>query len=59
MKSSIATALSVGASIVAASSVPGFDVSSYQPNVDMKAAYAAGARFVIIKVSLSLNIIMN
>lgn len=30
--------------------VQGFDISSYQPNVDFKAAYAAGARFVIIKV---------
>jgi len=33
-----------------ASSVEGFDVSNYQPNVDFSAAYKAGARFVIIKV---------
>jgi hypothetical protein len=28
----------------------GFDVSHYQPNVNFKAAYNSGARFVIIKV---------
>lgn len=33
-----------------ASTVQGFDISSYQPNVDFKGAYANGARFVIIKV---------
>lgn len=34
-----------------ASGVQGFDISSYQGSVDFSAAYAAGARFVIIKVS--------
>ena len=31
--------------------VPGFDISHYQATVDFKGAYAAGARFVLIKVS--------
>lgn len=39
------------ASVTSAASVQGFDVSNYQPNVDMKAAYNGGARFVIIKAS--------
>lgn len=30
--------------------VQGFDISSYQPNVDFGSAYNSGARFVIIKV---------
>lgn len=30
--------------------VQGFDISHYQENVDFSGAYAAGARFVIIKV---------
>lgn len=30
--------------------VQGFDISHYQKNVDFSGAYAAGARFVIIKV---------
>lgn len=30
--------------------VQGFDISGYQPTVDFAAAYASGARFVIIKV---------
>ena len=33
-----------------ASSVEGFDISNYQPNVNFSAAYKGGARFVIIKV---------
>lgn len=33
-----------------AATVKGFDISSYQPNVDFHKAYADGARFVIIKV---------
>ena len=33
--------------------VQGFDISNYQPNVDFRAAYNSGARFVIIKVSLT------
>lgn len=36
---------------VASASVQGFDISGYQPNVDFAGAYAAGARFVMIKVS--------
>lgn len=34
----------------AQATVQGFDVSSYQPNVNMKSAKAGGAHFVIIKV---------
>lgn len=33
--------------------VPGFDISHYQATVDFKGAYAAGARFVLIKVSIA------
>lgn len=36
-----------------ASGVQGFDISSYQGTVDFSGAYNAGARFVIIKVSLN------
>ncbi|KAK2850631.1 hypothetical protein FQN49_005469, partial [Arthroderma sp. PD_2] len=32
-----------------AAGVQGFDISAYQPNVDFRAAYAGGARFVMIK----------
>lgn len=35
----------------ASASVQGFDISGYQPKVDFAGAYAAGARFVMIKVS--------
>ncbi|KAL2042564.1 hypothetical protein N7G274_005058 [Stereocaulon virgatum] len=31
--------------------VQGFDISNYQPNVNFKAAYNSGARFVIIKAT--------
>lgn len=51
----IATAAAIGANVVAADSVQGFDISNYQPNVDFKAAYSSGARFVIIKVCSSLD----
>ncbi|KAF5131072.1 N,O-diacetylmuramidase [Metarhizium anisopliae] len=34
-----------------AATVKGFDISSYQPNVDFHKAYADGARFVIIKAT--------
>lgn len=30
--------------------IQGFDISSYQPNVDFVGAYDSGARFVMIKV---------
>jgi hypothetical protein len=33
-----------------AETVQGFDISNHQPTVDYKAAYADGARFVMIKV---------
>lgn len=36
-----------------ADSVQGFDISGYQTNVDFAGAYDAGARFVMIKVSVS------
>lgn len=36
-----------------ADSVTGFDISGYQTSVDYAGAYKSGARFVIIKVSLS------
>ncbi|KAK7931913.1 hypothetical protein PG985_002625 [Apiospora marii] len=37
--------------------VQGFDISHYQPNVNFKEAYAAGARFVIIKATEGTNYI--
>ena len=41
-------------SLVAAAraTVQGFDISHYQSSVNFAAAYSAGARFVIIKVSI-------
>jgi GH25 family lysozyme M1 (1,4-beta-N-acetylmuramidase) len=48
MKTTIAAILALAAT--AQATVPGFDISSYQPTVNFAAAYAAGARFVIIKV---------
>ncbi|OQE34697.1 hypothetical protein PENCOP_c016G05927 [Penicillium coprophilum] len=35
----------------ASATVQGFDISSYQPSVDFAGAYAAGARFVMIKAT--------
>lgn len=40
---------------LARATVQGFDVSSYQATVDWSAAYASGARFVMIKVMLVLS----
>lgn len=59
MKLSLLTvAAAAGAAVAApaaeidtrAGSVQGFDISGYQPNVDFRAAYNGGARFVMIKV---------
>lgn len=36
------------------SGVQGFDISSYQGTVDFSGAYSSGARFVIIKVRISV-----
>lgn len=56
MKSfSLFTSLSCLAGIASAS-VQGFDISHYQASVNFGAAYADGARFVIIKVRLSTGI---
>lgn len=38
---------------IASASVQGFDISHYQSSVNFGAAYADGARFVIIKVLLT------
>ena len=35
--------------------VPGFDISHYQATVNFQGAYNSGARFVIIKVTLSIS----
>lgn len=35
--------------------VKGFDISHYQATVNYQGAYNSGARFVIIKVSISLS----
>lgn len=51
MKTTIVSIISFGASVALAASTQGFDISSYQPDVDFAGAYASGARFVIIKVS--------
>ena len=39
------------------SSVKGFDVSGYQPNVDFTSAYEGGLRFVLIKATESTDYI--
>ncbi|KAL9079215.1 MAG: hypothetical protein Q9157_001884 [Trypethelium eluteriae] len=39
------------------SSVKGFDISHYQPNVDFTSAYTAGLRFVMIKATESADYI--
>ncbi|KAK8044895.1 Glycoside hydrolase- superfamily [Apiospora rasikravindrae] len=39
-----------------AAEVQGFDISHYQPNVNFRSAYSAGARFVIIKVWPTLTL---
>lgn len=49
MKSAVAAAVALG-STAAMGYIQGFDISSYQPNVNFQAAYNSGARFVIIKV---------
>lgn len=48
----ILSTLAVSASLFGAvqATVQGFDISNYQSSVDFSAAYASGARFVIIKV---------
>lgn len=43
----------VGLASVASATVQGFDVSGYQPTVNWGGAYSSGARFVMIKVTLS------
>lgn len=48
MKASLLSLLGLANSALAA--VQGFDISHYQSNVNFAGAYAAGARFVIIKV---------
>nr|QNJ46248.1 GH25 muramidase [Aspergillus inflatus] len=57
-----AIALLASASAVAAAplearanTVQGFDISSFQPNVDFAAAYKAGARFVMMKATQNTN----
>ncbi|KUL89539.1 hypothetical protein ZTR_04406 [Talaromyces verruculosus] len=49
----LVSTLAVTASLagLAKATVKGFDISSYQPNVDFSAAYSSGARFVIIKAT--------
>lgn len=49
MKSTVPAVLALVATAQAA--VQGFDISHYQSSVNFAAAYSAGARFVIIKVS--------
>lgn len=51
MKCSILTTVALATAARAA--VQGFDISNWQTSVDFAAAYAAGARFVIIKVCSS------
>jgi len=58
MKSFIATALAGALALAGAAQaqVYGFDISNWQPSVNFAAAYSSGARFVIIKVCLSLSL---
>lgn len=51
MKASFGAAIALGTA-AAQGYVQGFDISSYQPNVNFGAAYSSGARFVIIKVRI-------
>ena len=46
-----ALAASVAFAVAVHATVQGFDISHYQSSVNFAAAYKAGARFVIIKVS--------
>jgi hypothetical protein len=48
MKSTLVASITFAAAVKGA--VQGFDISHYEPNVNFPAAYAAGARFVIIQV---------
>lgn len=41
---------------LAYAAVQGFDISHWQASVDFRAAYAAGARYVMIKVLSYLSI---
>ncbi|KAJ6150637.1 hypothetical protein N7471_001836 [Penicillium samsonianum] len=43
----------------ASASVQGFDISGYQPSVDFAGAYAAGARFVMIKATEGTSFISS
>ncbi|CAP86879.1 hypothetical protein E8E15_001991 [Penicillium rubens] len=43
----------------ASASVQGFDISGYQPKVDFAGAYAAGARFVMIKATEGTSFISS
>lgn len=52
LAASLGLASATPVSLEARSTVQGFDISSYQPNVNFKSAYSGGARFVIIKVSV-------
>lgn len=49
----LAAAANAGPLEARASGVQGFDISGYQGDVDFAGAYGAGARFVMIKVSLA------
>lgn len=51
---SLATAAPV-AELEKRATTPGFDISHYQATVNFKAAYNSGARFVIIKVIISIS----
>lgn len=42
-----------------ATGIQGFDISGYQDNVDFPGAYAAGARFVMIKATEGINYISS
>jgi len=56
MKTAIAAGITLGATLASAT-VQGFDISSYQPNVDFASAYSAGARFVLIKATEGTSVI--
>ena len=51
---SLATAAPV-AELEKRATVQGFDISHYQATVNFQAAYNSGARFVIIKVTISAS----
>lgn len=50
----VANAAPVTGELEKRATVAGFDISNHQATVNFKGAYSSGARFVIIKVTMSM-----